>query len=108
MVKMNGTSVEFRFYHPVAQRVCVVGDFNHWRPDELMMQRNVQGYWTARLDLPPGDYRFRYLADGQWFTDYAAFGVKEGPFGVDSVLWVARPRAETFTHPAPLAAATGR
>ena len=40
----------------------------------------------AAINLPPGSYRFRYWADGQWFCDYAAFGVEPGPFGLDSVV----------------------
>lgn len=76
---------EFRFFRPEAANVFVAGDFNDWRTDQLKMARKDDGCWVLRLPLPAGDYRFRYLADGLWYTDYAAFGVEPGRFGMDSV-----------------------
>ena len=52
------------------------------------MTPGLNGYWTAVLYLPQGDYKFRYRCDGQWFTDYAAFGIEYGPLGADSVIRV--------------------
>jgi hypothetical protein len=65
-----------------------VGDFNSWRTNELRMTRIAGGYWRARIILPPGEYRFKYFADGNWFVDYAAFGVESSQHGIVSVLWV--------------------
>jgi len=53
------------------------------------MRREPDGNWHAKVDLPPGVYRFRYRADGEWFTDYAAFGLEPSEFGMDSILRVA-------------------
>ena len=89
MVSVRGNLAEFRFFRPSAKCVQIVGDFNNWRPDQLRMQLCDDGWWQARLMLPPGTYRFRYNADGQWFTDYAAFGIEYGPFGQNSLLRVA-------------------
>jgi 1,4-alpha-glucan branching enzyme len=86
MVSIDGDMVEFRFYHPGANQVHLAGDFNHWRKDELPMVRSDGGYWVARMRLPSGEFKFRYCADGEWFTDYAAFGVEPGRFGLDSVV----------------------
>jgi 1,4-alpha-glucan branching enzyme len=88
MVNVTGTTVNFLFYRPQAYSAHVVGDFNSWHCSDLPMTRDSRGYWQAKLRLPAGEYRFRYVADGQWFTDYAAFGVRAGPWGMDSVLWV--------------------
>lgn len=92
MVTVKVNEAEFAFYRPQARQVFLVGDFTGRRQRELAMTPDRQGWWRASIQLPPGEYKFRYLADGAWFTDYAAFGVKEGPFGVDSVLWVPRQR----------------
>ncbi len=88
MVKVEDNWVEFLFFRPGANRVHLVGDFNGWHESSLPMARLDDGYWTARLRLPPGEYKFRYRSDGQWFTDYAAFGVEHGPFGLDSIIKV--------------------
>ena len=79
---------EFRFFRPRAANVFVCGDFNEWRADQLRMVRGADGYWVLKLRLPAGEYRFRYVADGVWYTDFAAFGVEPGRFGLNSILLV--------------------
>jgi 1,4-alpha-glucan branching enzyme len=86
MVGVEGHEAEFAFFRPGAQQVHLAGDFNQWRDGP--MSRGVDGYWRARLRLPRGRFRFRYRADGHWFTDFAAFGVEPGPFGWNSVVEV--------------------
>jgi len=88
MVRVDKDFVEFDFFRRDAEDVCIVGDFNNWRPGELRMARDGRGYWHAKLRLRPGEFHFRYLADGQWYTDYAAFGVEQGPYGLDSIVCV--------------------
>jgi 1,4-alpha-glucan branching enzyme len=98
--------VEFRFFRPQASKVFLAGDFNDWRIDQLSMVRQEEGHWFLRLHLPAGDHRFRYVADGLWYTDYAAFGVEPGRFGMDSVLRVPEPRLKVHPRrPAPARAA---
>jgi 1,4-alpha-glucan branching enzyme len=89
MVTVYGRVAIFEFYRPQVAAVCLVGDFTRWQSGMLPMIRTGKGVWVASLRLPPGEYRFRYYADGQWFTDYAAFGVEIGPFGPDSLLRIA-------------------
>ncbi len=98
--------VEFRFFRPGAAKVFLAGDFNDWRIDQLSMVRQEDGHWLLRLPLPAGDHRFRYVADGLWYTDYAAFGVEPGRFGMDSVLLVPEPRLKL--HPQPQIPAPAR
>lgn len=91
MVRIEDSWVVFSFYRPQAEQVHIAGDFNDWREGDLPMRRTEDGYWMARMRLPAGEFRFRYHADGQWFTDYAAFGVEPGRFGLDSILRVVTP-----------------
>ena len=88
MVRVQAHVVEFAFFRPNAREVFLVGDFNGWRKRELRMLRSAEGYWHASLRLLPGDFKFRYLADGEWFIDYAAFGIEAGPTGFHSVVRV--------------------
>ena len=89
MVTVQGNYVQFRFFRPQARAVYLVGDFNGWADGGLPMVRSGDGYWLAVVRLPHGSYRFRYRADGEWFTDFAAFGVEYGPMGMDSIVQVA-------------------
>ncbi len=84
--------VEFRFYRPEASEARLAGDFNGWGHD-WPMQRDAQGWWVAKVALEPGEYRFRYVADGTWYTDFASNGVEAGKFGMNSVLVVRKSSA---------------
>jgi 1,4-alpha-glucan branching enzyme len=86
MILQKSDFTEFLFFRPKARHVYLAGDFNGWRL--VSMIRQDDGYWLARLALPQGVYKFRYNADGQWFADYAAFGIEYGPFGIDSIVRV--------------------
>lgn len=77
---------EFRFFRPGARKVHLVGDFNDWDEHAHPMKQLGLDLWHLRLRLPDGVYEFRYLADGEWYVDYAAFGVECSPFGCNSVI----------------------
>ena len=84
----SGREVEFRFFRPGAKQVFLVGDFNGWNSSGCPMIRATDGEWRCRLTLPEGSHQFKYLADGEWFLDYAAFGLEHGPYGMNSVVMV--------------------
>ena len=86
-VTQNG-QVEFRFFRPNVNSVSIVGDFNGWNQHDVIMNGDGQGWWTASLPFGAGEYRFRYLADGQWFSDYASYGLELTKAGFMSVLHV--------------------
>ena len=86
MVTFDSEWVVFSFFRPQAKHVYLAGEFNQWRQRDLPMLRREGGYWTARVRLPAGEFRFRYCADGEWFADFAAFGVEPGRFGLDSIV----------------------
>lgn len=88
MVIVKDNCAAFRFYRPHARSVYLVGDFNEWHQQELPMKPSDDGHWQATLRLEPGSYRFRYQADGEWFADYAAFGIAYGPYGADGVVQI--------------------
>ncbi len=89
----------FQVIRPGAQRVYLVGEFNGWSKTTVQMQPNAQGVWETSLALKPGVYRFRYFADNQWLTDYAAFGVERNATGeYDSILLVPEERTRVADH----------
>lgn len=98
VTQMQDGTVMFRFLRPRACSVTLAGEFNDWNEASLVMNKNADGWWSYCLKLKPGCYRFRYLADGIWYTDYAAFGLDPGPFGMNSVIKVDPPQV-TETEP---------
>lgn len=59
----------FVFYDSEGERptrVSVIGDFNDWRPGvDLMVDDDGDGVYAARLELPPGQHRYRIEVDGR-------------------------------------------
>lgn len=51
---------------PRARRVELMGDFTDWRP--LVMQREADDHFAARLPLPAGSYRINVRVDGGAWT----------------------------------------
>ena len=92
--------VEFRFFRPQVRQVTVVGDFNGWRRDALLMKAQGDGWWRAEAQLQGGDYRFRYLADETWYTDYASNGIEIGKMGCNSLLVVPEAAVERSQYDA--------
>jgi 1,4-alpha-glucan branching enzyme len=72
----------FRVYLPEAAAVELVGTFTDWRTRPVRMTREHTGWWSATLEMAPGDHDFSYLVNGShWLADYAASGVKRNAFG---------------------------
>lgn len=71
-----------------ASQVAVLGDFNHWNPEEGVMNALKDGSFSLTLELEVGkSYRFRYLADGsRWFDEAEADGVETNEFGSENNL----------------------
>jgi len=91
----TGGDVEFRFFRPNVGAVTVAGDFSQGQGGAISMTNEGDGWWVATLRIPAGEYRFRYCADGQWYTDYASHGVEHDKSGWNSVLVVPAQAAHT-------------
>src|SRR5579859_4826757 len=81
-------SIQFRFFRPRVASVVLAGSFNGWSTDAMPMESEADGWWQLTLQLPPGEYQFRYLADGAWFTDHAANGIERVRGAWNSMLFV--------------------
>jgi len=80
--------VEFKFYRPDAAEVKIVGDFTGWNMAPIEMTSSGDGWWTLGKTFSGGEYRFRYLVDGQSYADYASYGIESTKTGWNSVLIV--------------------
>jgi hypothetical protein len=62
----QGEPVTFRFYAPQAQSVAVIGEFNGWGAQPAtVLKRLSNGQWQATVPLPPGQYQYAFLVNGQ-------------------------------------------
>lgn len=84
--------VRFEFTHPTARNVSIAGSFNHWQAEAKPMHPAGNGHWVKESALPPGDYEYCLVVDGQWMADPLAEETVTNPFGGrNSVLRVASP-----------------
>ncbi|MHC4442697.1 MAG: glycogen-binding domain-containing protein [Planctomycetota bacterium] len=88
--QLRDGTIEFSFFCTYVNQVMLTGEFNGWNTDSMPMNKNPDGWWRYRIKLNPGCYQFRYVGDGKWYTDYAAFGLTKGPYGLNSVVKVDR------------------
>ena len=75
--------VRFTLHAPGAERVSLVGDFNGWRSDEILLSDTTgQGYFSGALPLKPGRYAYMFVIDGtRWVTDPTAEDHRDDGFG---------------------------
>ena len=54
--------------HRGAHQVILAGDFNGWNEKQLKMEARDWG-WELTLELKPGYYEYKFIADGKWMHD---------------------------------------
>ncbi|HSW47009.1 MAG TPA: isoamylase early set domain-containing protein [Phycisphaerae bacterium] len=87
IIKKGKSQVTFVYQPPNHCRsVAVVGSFNDWQADDGKMTRQKDGTYRKRLQLPPGQYRYKFLVDGQWIEDMQAEAMAPNEFGTQDCL----------------------
>ena len=82
-------NVEFTFLAPEAMEVLLTGAFNSWDTQTLLMKKNKEGVWKTAIDLAPGCYEYKFLADGEWVENISGVETTPNPFGTRNfVAWV--------------------
>jgi 1,4-alpha-glucan branching enzyme len=81
--------VAFLLHAPGAKHVAVSGDFNKWSTDTHAMKKDENGVWHRNAMLPAGRNEYRFLVDGQWWSDpkndqvcWNSFGTQNNIFDV--------------------------
>ncbi len=65
--RMSG-GVLFQMHSKNARWVEIAGDFNNWVP-ESMMRRDEDGLWQKVIPISSGNFRYKYIVDGEWQID---------------------------------------
>jgi 1,4-alpha-glucan branching enzyme len=72
--------VSFTIQDARAHDAALAGTFNDWQPQPLKAAKSP-GSFTLTLLLPPGEYEYMFLIDGQWRNDTACSETVPNPFG---------------------------
>jgi 1,4-alpha-glucan branching enzyme len=63
-------TMALEYFAPEANTVAVAGDFNGWDIQAHMLKKSKAGWWKTNLKLAPGRYRYRFIVNGeQWSED---------------------------------------
>jgi len=73
--------VNFICIAPEAQSVCLTGDFNHWNPSSLPMEKTFDGSWRLTVPLGHGSHHYQFLVDGEPMNDHRAMGMARNSAG---------------------------
>lgn len=79
--KSKNHKITFSINAPEANQVMLMGDFNNWDRSVHPMKKNGKGVWTKMLLLPPRQYQYKFLVDGEWREDPANGDVCANCFG---------------------------
>lgn len=79
--KRTAKPVNFVCSAPGAQHVSVIGEFNGWEPNAHPMKRQLDGAWTAQVQLSHGHHQYLFCVDGQPQLDPRAQGVTRNAEG---------------------------
>lgn len=83
--------IEFTVQNTCATQLSLVGSFNGWTPDVLLMEPYQAGLWRISIPLlPAGKYHYKYLADETvWMEDTDnPYREPDGISGFNSVLFI--------------------
>lgn len=87
--KKTVPSHEFSLQAPDAGEVYLVGDFNNWDGGIHKMRKMKGGVYKKSIKLKPGRYEYRFVVDGDWWTDPTNENRCSSPYGTDnSVLYI--------------------
>lgn len=71
---------------PKATEVLVTGDFTNWSKEGIRLKKTASGRWETVLSLPPGEYQYRLLIDGEWSNDPVAKKQIPNQFGTSNCI----------------------
>lgn len=71
VMKKSESSATFTLAAPKASKVALTGSFNSWSKSGTPLKKDKNGTWKTDISLKPGRYEYKFIVDGQWWTDPA-------------------------------------
>eukprot|EP01041_Mallomonas_annulata_P005712 gene5712-11530_t len=82
--------IKFCWRHACYVGVEIIGEFNGWKPEELLGNPDTREYALVK-SLPPGRYRYKYIVDGEHMVDKDASVVHDSDT-VRNIIMVCNPQ----------------
>lgn len=82
MQNSSSLNSQFKFYAPDATSVELVGSFNQWRRNDILLKCGGNGFWTADITLNEGRHEYQFVVNGtKWIADPMALAFRADGFG---------------------------
>ena len=89
--RIESEKIVFHYHDDSAESVFLAGDFNDWKTGVTQFAKCADGVWRAAIGCQPsGKYRYKFLVNGERWTEDTSHGLKEedGFGGFHSILIV--------------------
>jgi 1,4-alpha-glucan branching enzyme len=89
VINSRKKTIEFHIENGCASQISLVGSFNHWAQDVLLMHPSKNGLWKIEIPmLPKGKYYYKFFIDDRmWVEDVDnPYREPDGVHGWNSVL----------------------
>ncbi len=77
-------TVEFRLKSSSGREVYLAGSFNNWDASDGPMPEATEGIYRLVLQIPPGRHEYRFVVDGEWYTDPQNPETVTNVYGIDN------------------------
>jgi len=69
--KKSAAATEFQVHVAGAKDVYLAGDFNDWvsSSKDYRLRKFKGDIWKTKVSLQPGRYEYKFVVDGNWWTD---------------------------------------
>ena len=84
VMKKSESSATFTLAAPKASKVALTGSFNSWSKSGTPLKKDRNGTWKTDLSLKPGRYEYKFIVDGQWWTDPVNRNTVRNPLGSEN------------------------
>jgi serine protease AprX len=84
-------TIAFYVHNDCASQISLVGSFNHWAQDVLLMEPGKNGLWKIEIPmLPAGRYHYKFFVDDKmWMEDFEnPYREPDGFCGFNSILTI--------------------
>ncbi len=88
--------VDFSIVMPEADRVDLVGSFNHEKISDSSRMSNENGIWRKTLTLDDGTYTYNFKVEEKWLLDWKSSGETRKKRGRSSSILVIPDDLDTF------------
>ncbi|MBN3033913.1 MAG: isoamylase early set domain-containing protein [Candidatus Saganbacteria bacterium] len=89
MAKKKKVTFSFRSAQEMHD-VKLAGNFTDWEKGAIMMTKGLSGEWKAQASLEPGEYEYKFLADGAWINDPKADRLTANGWGSENSIKVVK------------------